>query len=266
MKANTRRDHRLAFDTVAEAYDRARPQVPADMVDSILELTRLTAGEKVLEIGAGTGQLTLPLRRQAGVKVIALEPGKTLRALLEKNTATDAMVTVRGELFEDYDGGDGPFAAVVSGNAFHWVDPRVSYGKAADLLLQNGYLVLLWNVPTVEDQALRVALNTRAFAGHPDFVRGEDPRVELLAADCVEEINASGRYEAPRVEQRRENLSFTPDDYVTLLISYANAAVLSDGERRALVEGVRALLGEHGVDEVKVVNALYAVVARRSEQ
>lgn len=266
MRANTRRDNRLAFDTVAEAYDRARPAIPADLVDSILVLTRLTAGERVLEIGAGTGQLTLPLRRHAGVRVIALEPGEKLRELLEQNTATDAMVTVRGDLFEDYDGGDGPFAAVVSANAFHWVDPRVSYGKAADLLLQNGYLALLWNVPTVEDQALRVALNERAFADHPDFVRGEDPRVEVLAAACVEEINASGRYETPRVEQRRQALRFTPDAYVTLLISYANAAVLSESARRALVDGVKAVLDEHGVHEVTVVNAVYAVVARRSEQ
>jgi ubiquinone/menaquinone biosynthesis C-methylase UbiE len=56
---------RASFDDVAERYDRARPGYPAELFDDLAALTGLRAGDRVLEIGPGTGQATLPLARRA---------------------------------------------------------------------------------------------------------------------------------------------------------------------------------------------------------
>ncbi|RLU81108.1 hypothetical protein CTZ27_33240 [Streptomyces griseocarneus] len=268
VKANTRRDNRLAFDTVAEAYDRARPTMPHGLIVSIVRITGMWNGDRVLEIGAATGQLTRPLRA-AHLNVTALEPGERLRALLERNVAGDPGVTVRPGLFEDYDSSDdGPFSAVFSANAFHWIDPDVSYAKAAGMLRPDGHLVLLWNFPVVEDPALRDALNTRAFADYPDFVRDErhQPRIEALAAEGREELAASGRFDFPWWQTRTETLRFTADTYLQLLISYANGAVLDDDARQDLEQRVRAVLDDRGAETITVTNHLYALVARRADQ
>ena len=57
-RQNIRRE---SFDEVADLYDMARPGYPLSLVDDLVELTGLHSGTRVLEIGCGTGQLTLPL-------------------------------------------------------------------------------------------------------------------------------------------------------------------------------------------------------------
>ncbi len=133
MRANTRREARMAFDEASELYDQARPGIPDRLVTSIARLTGIAPGDRVLDVGAGTGQLTLPLRR-AGLEVTALEPGARLRALLSEHTAHDTGVTVHGGLFEDFTAPEQSFSAVLSANAWQWIDPHISYTKAAGLL------------------------------------------------------------------------------------------------------------------------------------
>jgi SAM-dependent methyltransferase len=55
---------RETFDEDAERYERARPGYPAELLDDLAALTGLRAGDRVLEIGPGTGQATVPLARR----------------------------------------------------------------------------------------------------------------------------------------------------------------------------------------------------------
>jgi hypothetical protein len=81
MRANTRLDHRLAFDRVAVEYDDGRPTFGYDLIQSVADMTGLVPGDQVIEIGAGTGQLTAALLSM-GLVVTALEPGAAMRAIL----------------------------------------------------------------------------------------------------------------------------------------------------------------------------------------
>ena len=66
------------FGSVAETYARVRPGYPPAVFDDLLALTGLADGASVLEIGAATGQATLPLA-QRGYRVTAIEPDEALR-------------------------------------------------------------------------------------------------------------------------------------------------------------------------------------------
>jgi len=57
-----RRRLRATFEEVPELYYAARPLYPRQVFDDLVELTSLDAGSRVLEIGPGTGQATLPSR------------------------------------------------------------------------------------------------------------------------------------------------------------------------------------------------------------
>src|SRR5262245_6875414 len=101
MKANTSRRLRFAFDDVADAYDRGRPDFDDEIVRALTSRAGLAAGDPVLEIGAGTGQLTRGLIR-AGLQVEALEPGPRLASRLRANLGAGAPLRVRETPFEDY--------------------------------------------------------------------------------------------------------------------------------------------------------------------
>ena len=138
----SRLELRGSFDADAEAYDRTRPVGPDVMFDDLVRLGGLAAGDRVVEIGCGTGQATVPLAER-GLKVTAVELGAALAALARRRTAGFPGVSVAASSFEDWhDADDTPVRAVVSFNALHWIDPATRYAKPAALLAPGGVMAV----------------------------------------------------------------------------------------------------------------------------
>src|SRR5262249_46756183 len=89
---------RSVFDEVAELYDRARPGYPAELLADLARLAGAGPGCRVLEVGCGTGQLTVGLAEQ-GCEVVALDVGPTLAALARRNLAHHPSAQVIGAAF-----------------------------------------------------------------------------------------------------------------------------------------------------------------------
>lgn len=151
------RSYGAVFDTVAVEYDRHRPTYPDDLIDRACEAGGLATGERVLEVGCGTGQLTRSLVAR-GLHVTAVEPGQNLIALAGRATSEVQFVNRRFENAVL----DAPFAAVFSASAFHWPDPDVSWGKAARSLRPGGRMALI-QYCAVEDES--TAEDTDALMG-----------------------------------------------------------------------------------------------------
>ena len=130
------------FDEVAAEYDRQRPAYPDELVDQACRIAGIGSGDQVLEVGCGSGQLTRALAAR-GLHVTALEPGPSLIALARGNLAGAGEVEFVNARFEDAALPRGRFRAVFSASAFHWVDPEVSWQKAADVLVPGGTLALV---------------------------------------------------------------------------------------------------------------------------
>src|ERR1700737_2851663 len=92
---------RSTFDEAAELYDRARPGYPSELFDDLAELAGLGPGARVLEIGAGTGQATLPLAER-GYIVTAIELGPNLAAVARRKLARFPNVAVTVAEFESW--------------------------------------------------------------------------------------------------------------------------------------------------------------------
>jgi SAM-dependent methyltransferase len=135
------RSYGAVFDTVAADYDRHRPTYPDALIDRACEMAGLAAGDRVLEIGCGTGQLTRSLVAR-GLHVTAVEPGANLAALAARASEGPGEVEVVNRRFEDARL-DAQFPAAFSASAFHWIDPDVSWRKAARSLTPGGVLVLI---------------------------------------------------------------------------------------------------------------------------
>jgi SAM-dependent methyltransferase len=147
--AEVQRRKRLTFDEVAEGYE-ARPPYPAQLYERLVADRGVGPGCTVLEIGPGTGQVTIPLL-DLGCRVTAVELGQRLSARLEQRTAGRPVEIVTGA-FEQEALPDAAFDLVLSATAFHWVDPAVGIPKASRLLRPGGWFVLVWNVFGDEDR------------------------------------------------------------------------------------------------------------------
>ena len=74
------------FNGLAEEYDRHRPRYPDRLVDRACESSGLLPGDRVLEIGCGTGQLTQSLLARR-LRVVAIEPGDLLISRAQERLA-----------------------------------------------------------------------------------------------------------------------------------------------------------------------------------
>src|SRR3954452_14155048 len=71
-------DLRATFEQVPELYDRARPRYPNEVFEDLSAL--LPARARVVEIGCGTGQATVPLA-QRGFRITCVALGGGLGAV-----------------------------------------------------------------------------------------------------------------------------------------------------------------------------------------
>jgi ubiquinone/menaquinone biosynthesis C-methylase UbiE len=141
QERSKRRGQRELFDGVAELYDACRLGYPAEILGFLAATAGLGPGRAVLEVGCGTGQLTEGL---AGYRasLTAIDIGPSLIAAAGRRL--DGLgVSFQVASFEDFAAAEASFDLIVSGTAFHWIDPEVKFSKSARLLRRGGWLALL---------------------------------------------------------------------------------------------------------------------------
>ena len=135
------------FDAAAAAYERARPGYPAALVDWLVATAGLSPADPVLDLGAGTGELTLRLA-EAGLDVSAVEPSERMRGVLSKRLPSIEILPDRAE---QLGAEDGRFALVTVANALHWLDPAAAFPEMARVLAPGGSLGIVWHLPDRRD-------------------------------------------------------------------------------------------------------------------
>ena len=144
---------RESFDDVAELYDQARPAYPPRLIDDLIEVTALGPDQRVLEIGPGTGQLTLPLAN-LGVSLIAVELGSRLADVTRRKLSRFKQAEVVVADFDQWRLPDTRFDLVVVGTAFHWLNPATRIQKCVDALRPGGTLAIIethWGIAAGAD-------------------------------------------------------------------------------------------------------------------
>lgn len=188
------------FDTVAVQYDAHRPTYPDELVERACD--GLAAGDPVLEVGCGSGQLTRSLARR-GLEVTAVDPGSRLLAVAARGIGGVRFVNAP---FETAELATDSFRGVFSAAAFHWVDPDLSWARAADVLSPGGTLALLQHCGVAADddqEALMAAVGRAApeVAARWPVLRPLDvilAGIEERAANVSEAWSWVGQYELGR--------------------------------------------------------------------
>jgi SAM-dependent methyltransferase len=129
------RGRALSFGGVAALYDKARPSYPPALIDALIDF----GPRRVLDVGCGTGKASR-LLVERGCDVLGVEPDPSMAAIARSHG-----ITVEESTFETWDARGRMYDLIVSGQAWHWVDPKVGVPKAAALLRPGGHLAVFWN-------------------------------------------------------------------------------------------------------------------------
>lgn len=228
-----RRRLRETFARVPELYDRARPLYPGVIFDEIVSLGRVPGTGRVLEIGAGTGQATLPLAER-GLEVVGLELGAAPAELARHKLAAFPNARIVNEAFEDWEP-DGEFDAVVSFTAFHWIDPEVRFAKTARVLRPGGALAVVQPHTVLNDDPFWIESQQDYDAVVPSPDNGP-PKPPEEIEDVSAEIEASGLFRNVAARRHFWEARYTADEYTALISTYSPNLDLDEQKRSRLLE------------------------------
>lgn len=231
----------LSFGSVAEAYERFRPDYPEAVVDTVLDY----AGHRVasaLEIGAGTGKATRVFAAR-GVAVTATEPDAAMLAELRVHAPAAAVVRAR---FEELPVGT-PYDLVYAAAAMHWTDAAGRWERVARMLAPGGVFASFGGPLQLADPGL----DARVRAARAPFLADDEvpspdgtpagnpmqwPGTELTRSDLFADVRQV-------VLERR--MPLTADDYIGLLATVSAYIELPASDRERALAAVRDVLPEH---------------------
>lgn len=250
------------FDRVAEHY-HARPPYPVEVFDLLAERCGLGAGTRVLEIGPGTGQATLPLLER-GAEVTAIEPGAALAAQLVRRADVGAgRLQVIASTLEEAVIPPGRFDLVAAATSFHWVDTDRGLDRCAEALRPDGALALwwsLWGDPDRHDP-LHEALQPLLRAEAPELLDGSPYQAHVLAiADVVFEQGAFADVEVVTIpwDGHHDALGLR-----RMFATFSGWIALPEPRRSRLLERLEALVHDQFAGHVVRPYRTVAITARR---
>jgi trans-aconitate methyltransferase len=234
-------------DSPSPAWDAARYQDQHSFVwrygASLLELLAAQPGERILDLGCGTGQLTAEIAR-SGAHVVGLDNSADMLANARRNYPDLEFVLADASAFDF----PAPFDAVFSNAALHWVqDADGAAASIARALRPGGRFVAEFggkeDIASVQ-AALRAVLGPVADEQSPWFYPGIAEYSAVLERHGLEVRNAS-LFDRPTPLEGENGLDhwlrmFTPaylrrfspdqaDDIVRQLVKHLRPALYRDG-------------------------------------
>ena len=233
---------RATFDTVAERYDRARPEYPDALFDTLVRQAGLRPGDHVLEVGCATGKATRPLAER-GLRLTCVELGGELAAVPRRNLAPFEDVEVINAAFETWRPPDGEtFAAVVAATAWHWIDPDLRYRRAWELLRPGCHLAFWSAVHVFPPAGDRFFHDLQAV--YEEIGEGRVwswPRPRGLP-DERNEIVATGLFDQVTVTQFDWQTVHDANGYIELLETFSGHIAMQPWQRERLYAEIRRRL------------------------
>jgi SAM-dependent methyltransferase len=234
---------RATFDDIADIYDRVRPGYPAEIIADLAALAGIRDDARVLEIGCGTGQLTVPLL-DLGATVTAVELGPRLATLAAGKTGANG---ARAEVVvADFDAWAGPhekFDVVVSATAFHWLDPETRLARIAELLRPGGALATIATYHVLGGTEEFFAQAQRDHYAHwfPTAVPYEKrPRAQDIGFD--HDLERGGRFGPITFRRHTWDADYTTADYLDLLRTYSATLDLAPRTRHGFLHDMGTLI------------------------
>jgi trans-aconitate methyltransferase len=247
------RTRALSFGGVAALYDQARPSYPPELIDDLMAL----GPRRVLDVGCGTGKAARLLVAR-GCDLLGIEPDPSMAAVARSHG-----IRVEESTFEDWDAQGRVYDLIVSGQAWHWVNPVLGVAKAESLLHPGGHLGVFWNCGRLDEEATRaleavyVRLAPELTTTNVALNLTEEP------ADRYEEFEAGGRFTDIEARTYPWDTVYDRQTWIDLVATHSDHLRLPDARRRALLEALGDAVDALGGSMTYHYSTLLVLATRR---
>ena len=240
------------FTEQAEAYSRARPGYPDDLLDALIAHVGVSPGDAVADLGAGTGLLTEQLAAR-GFQVTAVEPNEAMR----RQAKPLAGVRWVDGTFESSGLAAGSQSWATAGQAFHWADPPRALPEVKRFLKPGGFFTVLWN-NREHDRHPVLAWTREAILRH---VPGFDDNYRDDEWGSV--LTSTGDFGDVAYHETRHVVSMDVERYLNLWRSHNRLKALAGAERlAAFLQELTQYLAAAGDEPIEVSYLCRAWTAR----
>lgn len=240
------------FSSVADAYNKTRPNYPKTIVNRAVEVAKLPENAKILEIGCGPGNAT-KVFGQLGFRLVCIEPSESACQLARQNCAEYPNVEIKNTTFEDWQLEPGKFDAVLAATAFHWVSPASGYPKIHAALKENGTLIILWNTrPHLYPELYQIIDEIYKIYAPSLRAYSEDTITQLQKLnEFVDRVIKSGYFKNIQSETVLCKLTYSIDEYLALLSTYSPYIGLELRQRESLFAALTETLEKNCDNRIK---------------
>jgi SAM-dependent methyltransferase len=223
------------YTSLAQTYG-GRPPYADAVIDEIMSLAGVTPGDRVCDIGAGTGHLSVHLIGH-GLAVDAVEPNAAMRNVGRERFA-DAPVDWFEAQAEETGRPDRAYPLVTFGSSFNVVERGPALAEAARILERPGWIALLWNHRDLDTDPLQAEIEAVIESRIPGYDYGDRRR------DPTQDLEASGLFHAPRHLEATVRHEVDADEWVEAWHSHATLARQAGDQLEHIIDEIGALVAK----------------------
>ena len=247
---DNRKELAATFDTEASKYDKMRPGYADELFQAIFEYVKIGEGSRVVEVGSGSGQATLPVLK-TGCQLTAVEYGENFsRILMDKFGGYNGFKVITGK-FEDAELEDDAYDLIFSATAFHWVPEEIGYPKVYSALKPGGAFARFANRPRNSQNAPELAAEIDALYDEYynkayDIKSGTKKWFTEEKAKEISQIPAKYGFTDITYKLFYRERVFTAEEYTQLLGTYSDHIAIEETIRNEFFSKIEDAINRHG--------------------
>lgn len=254
------------FDTVASIYEKIRPGYCDELYKMIFDYISIYGSSKVVEIGIGGGQATLPILK-TGCDLTAVECGEQFSKLCRNKFGNYPNFSVVTNKFENTNFEDGAYDLIYSATAFHWIPEEIGYKKVFSMLKCGGAFARFANhpFPSKDNPALSQEIDRIYESYYNKYYNKKKEVLKEYTEEQAEDIALlAKKYGFTDIRYAlftRERI-FSAQEYIRLLGTYSDHISIEEQVRKEFFAEIESAIDRHG-GKITIYDTIDLQLARK---